>query len=125
VACDIEWSDGREAVAEVLKEAHRRRSAQGRLEGQRRREKNGIAREERTSRRERDEWNRGVAAMRRRRIRQQEEDEADRRRLGAALRKANRQMEKDGRDASFQTAFEQKLIDRPPTGDGYVRDLYV
>lgn len=125
MACDIEWLDGRDAVAEVLKEAHRRRSAQGRLEGQRWREKNGIAREKRTSRRERDEWNRGVAAMRRRRLRQQEEDEADRRRLGAALRKANRQKENDARDASFQTAFEQKLIDRPPTGDGYVRDLYV
>jgi hypothetical protein len=75
VAFDIEWLGGREAVAETLREAHRRRHAEGRLEGQRRREKNGIAREERTSRRARDEWNRGVAAMRRRRIRQQEEDE--------------------------------------------------
>ena len=125
MACDIEWLDGREAVAEVLKEAHRRRSAQGRLEAQRWREKNGIAREECTSRRARDEWNRGFTAMRRRRLRQQEDDEADRRRLGAALRKANRQMEKDARDASFQTASEQKLIDRPPTGHGHVRDLYV
>lgn len=125
MACDIEWLDGREAVAEVLKEAHRRRSAQGRLEGQRWREKNGIAREECTSRRARDEWNRGFTAMRRRRRRQQEDDEADRRRLGAALRKANRQMEKDARDASFQTASEQKLIDRPPTGHGHVRNLYV
>jgi len=125
VAFDIEWLGGREAVAETLREAHRRRHAEGRLEGRRSREKQGIARDERTSRRARDEWNRGGAAMRRRRLRQQAEEEADRRRLGAALRKANRQMEKDARDVSCHAAFEQKLIDRPPTGDSHVRDLFV
>lgn len=125
MAFDIEWLGGREAVAETLREAHRRRHAEGRLEGRRLREKQGIARDERTSRRARDEWNRGGAAMRRRRLRQQAEEEADRRRLGAALRKANRQMEKDARDVSCHAAFEQRLIDRAPTGDSHVRDLFV
>jgi MobA/MobL family len=123
VAFGIDWVDGRETVAKALKEAHRRRHAEGRLEGQRWREKHGTAREERASRRARDEWNRGFAAMRRRRLRQQAEEERDRRRLGAALRKANRQMEKDARDASFYAAFEQKLIDCAPTGDRHARDL--
>lgn len=123
VAFGIDWLDGPEAVAKALKEAHRRRHAEGRLEGQRWREKHGIAREERASRRARDEWNRGFAAMRRRRLRQQAEDERDGRRLGAALRKAARQMEKDARHASFYASFEQKLIDCAPSGGRHVRDL--
>jgi hypothetical protein len=63
--------------------------------------------------------------MRRRRLRQQAEAERDERRLGAALRKAQRQIERDARDASSFAAFEQKLIDYGRVGDGPVRDLFV
>lgn len=118
---ELIWADGRAAVGKSLREAHRRRHREARIE----RRLKAAAASARTQRdREADrERERGAAAVRRKRKRQEAEELRDGRRLRAALAKAQRQAERDSGPPSFYQAFEAEVSAHNPAAEG-PRDLY-
>lgn len=117
--------DGNGSAAKALREKRRRRHSEARMETRRRREAERTAGGAEAGSKQRDrEWNRGIAAMRRKRARQQREDEIEGRKLRTALRKAARQNEREIRTAAFYKSFEPAGA-KIGTDGALLRDLYI
>lgn len=98
--------DGRGAAAAMLRETRRRRHNETRAETRRRRAARPAGMDKAAARSAERDWRRGVLATARERRRQAAEDELEGRKLRTALRRAQRQTERDTRPIKFHTAFE-------------------